>query len=51
MKKLGKDDLRAFSGTVGEREWKPARNTMPGTLSEPNEPAFGERESWRQTAD
>ncbi len=26
----------AFSGNVGEREWKPARNTMPGTLPEPN---------------
>src|SRR5260370_35352366 len=25
-----------FSGSVGEREWKPARNTMPSTLPEPN---------------
>ena len=26
----------AFSGNVGEREWKPARHTMLGTLPEPN---------------
>ncbi len=26
----------AFSGNVGEREWKPARHTILGTLPEPN---------------